>query len=48
MNADHHVVDPGPSRPQDAPTRPRVYDTRLLCALWVGVIILAVAVDLAK
>jgi hypothetical protein len=48
VNADHHVVDPGPSHPTDAPVRMRVSSTTILCGLWVAVIVLAVAVDLAK
>ncbi len=48
MNADHHVVDPGPSQPTDEPARLRLSSTTILCGLWVAVIVLAVAVDLAK
>jgi len=48
VNADHHVVDPGPSQPTDEPTRQRLSGTMILCGLWVAVIVLAVAVDLAK
>lgn len=48
MNADHHVVDQEPSRPAEAPTRLRESSTTILCGLWVAVIVLAVAVDLAK
>jgi hypothetical protein len=48
LTADHHVVDPGPSRQPDASARAHVGDARVLAALWVAVIVLAVAVDLAK
>jgi hypothetical protein len=48
VTADHHVVDPGPSRQPDVPARARPNDTRILAVLWVAVIVLAVAVDLAK
>jgi hypothetical protein len=48
VNADHHVVDPGPSRPAESPARMRLSSTTILCGLWVAVIVLAVAVDLAK
>ena len=48
MNAEHHVADPGPRRPSGTPLHLRASNTTVLCALWVAVIALAVAIDLAK
>lgn len=48
MTADHHMADPGPHRPPGTPVRLRAGNTAILSALWVAVIVLAVAIDLAK
>jgi len=48
VSVDHQTADAGPRRQHDAPVRPRPSSTTILCVLWVAVIVLAVAIDLAK
>jgi len=48
LTADHQIADAGTPRPSGTPWRPRPSNTTILCWLWVAVIALAVAIDLAK
>lgn len=48
MNAEHQIADPGPRRSPGTPAWLRGSNATILCALWVAVIVLAVAIDIAK
>jgi hypothetical protein len=48
LTTDHQIADPGAPRPSGAPLRLRADNTTILCGLWIAVIALAVAIDLAK
>lgn len=48
MTADHQIAETGAPRPTGTPLRLRANNATILCWLWVAVIALAVAIDLAK
>lgn len=48
MTTDNQIADTGAPRPSGTPLRPRAANATILCWLWVAVIALAVAIDLAK
>jgi hypothetical protein len=48
VTVDHQTADAGPRRTSGLPVRLRASSTPILCGLWVVVIALAVAIDLAK
>jgi len=48
LTAEHQIAEPSAPRPSGTPLRLRAGNTTILCWLWVAVIALAVAIDLAK
>jgi hypothetical protein len=48
LTVEQQSADPGAREPSGAPTRQRASNPAILCGLWIAVIVLAVAIDLAK
>jgi len=48
LTAEHRIAEPNVPRPSGVPLRLRAGNTTILRWLWVAVIALAVAIDLAK
>jgi hypothetical protein len=48
VTVDHQTADAAQRRTTGLPVRLRANSTTILCGLWVAVIVLAVAIDLAK
>jgi hypothetical protein len=48
LTVEQESADPGPRQPSGAPARLRASNPAILCGLWIAVIVLAVAIDLAK
>jgi hypothetical protein len=48
LTTEHQVAESGVRRPSGTSLRLRASNPTILCGLWVAVIALAVAIDLAK